>query len=99
VDAVIVSPTFSFPPKPWAPIQLGDAGPVIDSPIRTAAQVEALGVFDPERETRFVGDAIRQLCRALGDDVPVLGFAAAPWTLACYLVQGNSRDDSPPPRP
>lgn len=96
VDAVIVFSDILIPAEAMgAPIQLGDAGPVIDSPIRTAAQVEALGVFDPERETRFVGDAIRQLCRALGDDVPVLGFAAAPWTLACYLVQGNSRDGFP----
>ena len=78
-----------------APIELGDAGPVIDCPIRTAAQIDALAVFDPEEATRFVGDAIRQLCRALGPDVPVLGFAAAPWTLACYLVQGSSRDGFP----
>ncbi len=96
VDAVIVFSDILIPAEAMgAPIQLGDAGPVIDSPIRTAAQVDALHVFDPERETRFVGDAIRQLCRALGDDVPVLGFAAAPWTLACYLVQGNSRDGFP----
>ena len=96
VDAVIVFSDILIPAEAMgAPIQLGDAGPVIDSPIRTAEQVDALHVFDPERETRFVGDAIRQLCRALGDDVPVLGFAAAPWTLACYLVQGNSRDGFP----
>src|SRR4029077_13749148 len=45
--------------------------------------------------TRFVGDAIRLLRGSLGPDVPVLGFAAAPWTLACYLVQGNSREGFP----
>jgi uroporphyrinogen decarboxylase len=96
VDAVIVFSDILIPAEAMgAPIQLGDAGPVIDSPIRTAAQVEALSVFDPERETRFLGDAIRELCRALGPDVPVLGFAAAPWTLACYLVQGKSREGFP----
>ena len=70
-------------------------GPSSHSPVRTAAQVDALATFDPERETRFVGDAIRLLCRDLGPDVPVLGFAAAPWTLACYLIQGCSRDGFP----
>jgi uroporphyrinogen decarboxylase len=96
VDAVIVFSDILIPAEAMgAPIQLGDAGPVIDSPIRTAEQVEALSVFDPEGEARFVGDAIRELCRALGPDVPVLGFAAAPWTLACYLVQGHSREGFP----
>src|SRR5580693_7078507 len=89
VDAVIVFSDILIPAEAMgAPIQLGDAGPVIESPIRTAAQVEALHEFDPASETRFLGDTISRLCSALGPNVPVLGFAAAPWTLACYLVQG-----------
>jgi len=96
VDAVIVFSDILIPAEAMgAPIELGDAGPVIHSPVRTAAQVEALAEFDPERETRFVGDAIRQLCHTLGPDVPVLGFAAAPWTLACYMVQGGAREGFP----
>jgi uroporphyrinogen decarboxylase len=96
VDAVIVFSDILIPAEAMgAPIELGDAGPIIHTPVRTAAQVEALAEFDPERETRFVGDAIRQLCRALGPDIPVIGFAAAPWTLACYLIQGTGRDGFP----
>jgi uroporphyrinogen decarboxylase len=96
VDAVIVFSDILIAAEAMgAPIELGDAGPVIKSPVRTEAQVEALSVFDPERETRFVGDAIRLLRKSLGPDIPVLGFAAAPWTLACYLVQGASRDGFP----
>jgi uroporphyrinogen decarboxylase len=96
VDAVIVFSDILIPAEAMgASIELGDAGPVITSPVRTSADVEALASFDPERETRFVGDAIRLLCRSLGRDVLVLGFAAAPWTLACYLVQGGSRDGFP----
>jgi uroporphyrinogen decarboxylase len=96
VDAVIVFSDILIAAEAMgAPIELGDAGPVITSPVRTAAQVEALADFDPERETRFIGDAIRLLCQSLGPDVPVLGFAAAPWTLACYLVQGCSREGFP----
>jgi uroporphyrinogen decarboxylase len=96
VDAVIVFSDILIPAEAMgAPIELGDAGPVITSPVRTSADVEALAPFDPERETRFVGEAIRLLCTALGPDVPVLGFAGAPWTLACYLVQGGSREGFP----
>jgi uroporphyrinogen decarboxylase len=96
VDAVIVFSDILIPAEAMGvAIQLGDGGPVIDSPVRTTVQVEALRQFDPARETRFLGDAISQLCRALGPDVPVLGFAAAPWTLACYLVQGQSHDGFP----
>ncbi len=96
VDAVIVFSDIPIPAEAMgAPIELGDAGPVITSPIRTAAQVDSLSDFDPERKTGFVGDAIRLLRRSLGPGVPVLGFAAAPWTLACYLVQGASRDSFP----
>jgi uroporphyrinogen decarboxylase len=96
VDAVIVFSDILIPAEAMgAAIELGDAGPVIASPVRTPAQVDALSAFDPERETRFVGDAIRLLCKSVGPDVPVLGFAAAPWTLACYLVQGGSREGFP----
>jgi uroporphyrinogen decarboxylase len=96
VDAVIVfSDILIVAEAMGAPIELGDAGPIVHSPVRTAEQVEALSEFDPESKTKFLGDAIRQLCRALGPDVPVLGFAAAPWTLACYMVQGGARDGFP----
>jgi uroporphyrinogen decarboxylase len=96
VDAVIVfSDILIVAEAMGAGIELGDAGPVVHSPLRTAAQVEALTLFDPEDETAFVGHTIRQLVRALGPDVPVLGFAAAPWTLACYMVQGGSREGFP----
>src|SRR5262249_22959016 len=48
--------------------------------------------FDPETETRFLMDAIRTLSREVGPKVPVLGFAAAPWTLACYMVEGRTKE-------
>jgi uroporphyrinogen decarboxylase len=96
VDAVIVFSDILIPAEAMgAPIELGDAGPVVSAPVRTAAQVEALVAFDPERKTRFVGDAIRLIHHTLGPGVPILGFAGAPWTLACYLVQGSSREGFP----
>jgi uroporphyrinogen decarboxylase len=51
-----------------------------------------LNQFDPESETRFLMDALRILSREAGADAPVLGFAAAPWTLACYMVEGRTKE-------
>src|SRR5258708_2248294 len=61
-------------------------------PVRSEAQVRRLRNFDPEAETRFLMEAIRRLVREVGPTVPVLGFAAAPWTLACYMVEGRTKE-------
>ena len=96
VDAVIVFSDILIPAGAMGlPFELTDKGPVIESPLRTAAQVHELSMFDPERETGFLMEAIRMLTRELGPDVPVLGFAAAPWTLACYMIQGHGKDGFP----
>jgi uroporphyrinogen decarboxylase len=74
-------------------LDVPDSGPVLSNPVRDRSAVARLRDFDPERETRFVGDAIRAICREVGPEVPVIGFAAAPWTLACYMIEGQTRGD------
>lgn len=66
-----------------------DPGPVIPVPIRTAAQVEALRVPEPEESVPFVLETIRILRNELPGSAPLIGFAGAPFTLFCYLVQGS----------
>ncbi len=66
-------------------------GPVMERPVRTMADVEALRPFDPAASVPGLLEAIR-LVRA-ESPVPLIGFAGAPFTLACYLVEGGpSRD-------
>lgn len=94
VDAIIVfSDILVVAEAMGMKLDVPDSGPVLSEPIRDAAAVRRLRNFDPERETRFVGDAIRAICRAAGPTVPVIGFAAAPWTLACYMIEGQTRGD------
>ncbi|HEV3218571.1 MAG TPA: uroporphyrinogen decarboxylase [Candidatus Acidoferrales bacterium] len=96
VDAVIVFSDILIPAEAMGlGLELTDSGPLLPDPVRDAAHVEALRAFDPEIETRFVNDAIRLLCRELGPDVPIIGFAAAPFTLACYMVDGRGRESFP----
>jgi uroporphyrinogen decarboxylase len=96
VDAVIVfSDILITAGAMGLPFELTDKGPVIESPLRTAAQIHELSMFDPEQETGFLMEAIRMLTRELGPEVPVLGFAAAPWTLACYMIEGHGKDGFP----
>ena len=64
-----------------------DVGPVIENPIRTAADVSGLRPLAPENVSS-VADAVKLIVNALGE-VPLIGFAGAPFTLASYLVEGG----------
>ena len=82
---------------PWA-MGLGlefveGEGPRFHSPVRTPADIDRLGVPDPEDDLGFVMDAIRVIRRELDGRVPLIGFAGSPWTLATYMIEGaGSRD-------
>ena len=65
-------------------------GPIIDPPIRSLAQVEALRPLDPAASLPFVGEVLGRLRQSVGNDAAVLGFVGAPWTLAAYAVEGKS---------
>ncbi len=64
-------------------------GPVIEDPVRTAEQARALRVADPEEATPFVQEALRLIRAELRDEAALIGFAGAPFTLFCYLVEGG----------
>jgi uroporphyrinogen decarboxylase len=68
-------------------------GPKFHHPVRSASGIEKLGVPDPEASLRYVTDAVRLIRRELNDRVPLIGFAGSPWTLACYMVEGEGSRD------
>jgi len=66
-------------------------GPVLDEPFRSRRHVARLRPLEPEVDEPYTLEAVRALADEL--DVPLLGFAGAPFTLASYLVEGGpSRD-------
>ena len=66
-------------------------GPVIANPVRTAADIERLRAFEPDRDVPFLLEAIRIVLAETR--VPLIGFAAAPFTLASYLIEGRGSRD------
>ena len=94
VDAAVL---FADIMLPLEPMGVGlriepEVGPIIDRPIRSAADVAALRPFDPA-EVSFTLDAIRLVRSELDGTAGVIGFSGAPFTLACYLIEGRpSRD-------
>ncbi|HEV2006804.1 MAG TPA: uroporphyrinogen decarboxylase [Candidatus Limnocylindrales bacterium] len=94
VDAAVL---FADIMLPLEPMGVGlriepEVGPIIDRPIRSAADVEALRPFDATGVS-FTFDAIRLVRRELNGIAGVIGFSGAPFTLACYLIEGRpSRD-------
>jgi uroporphyrinogen decarboxylase len=64
-------------------------GPKFERPVRSAADIDKLGVPDPGRELKYVVDAVARVRRELGGRVPLIGFAGSPWTVATYMVEGG----------
>ncbi|MDX6272507.1 MAG: uroporphyrinogen decarboxylase [Acidobacteriota bacterium] len=64
-------------------------GPVIHNPVRTAADVDRLREMESADSLDYVMQAIRQTRRALKPDLPLIGFAGAPFTLASYMIEGG----------
>ncbi len=63
-------------------------GPVISNPVRSLQDVEKLGEIHPEQDVPYVLETIRLLTTEMLD-VPLIGFAGAPFTLASYMVEGG----------
>jgi uroporphyrinogen decarboxylase len=64
-----------------------EPGPVLAQPFRTAADLPRLRPLEPEADMPYVLDTVRLLVEQL--DVPLIGFAGAPFTLASYLIEGG----------
>ncbi|MEQ4618164.1 MAG: uroporphyrinogen decarboxylase [Corticimicrobacter sp.] len=64
-------------------------GPQFARPVRDEDAVRRLAVPDMS-ELQYVFDAVSQIRRELDGQVPLIGFAGSPWTVACYMVEGGS---------
>src|SRR5919201_117739 len=91
VDAAIIFADILLPLEPMGlsvEFAAGE-GPVIANPVRSADDVTALRTVRPEPDLGFVLESIRQARAALAGEVPLIGFAGAPFTLASYAIEGG----------
>ena len=91
LDAAII---FADILLPLEPMGIGfhftpEDGPVIERPIRGAADLAGVHTIDAAADLQYVMDAIRLVRHELADSVPLIGFSGAPFTLASYIVEGG----------
>ena len=91
VDAIIVYKDILTPLCPMGVHFRFAPGPVLDSPIRNRSQIEALQTLDdPASQIAFTGKIISGLRAALEEELPLIGFAGSPLTLAFFMIAGTS---------
>src|SRR3990172_6428077 len=91
VDAAIIFADLLLPLEPMGldfHFEAGE-GPVVEKPVRTAADVARLRT-DGAGDLGYVAESVRRVARHFGARLPVIGFSGAPFTLASYMVEGGS---------
>ena len=68
-------------------------GPKFRKPVRTEADIEQLPVINTASDLSYVTDAVSMIRRELQGRVPLIGFSGSPWTLATYMIEGQSSRD------
>ncbi|MFT3703759.1 MAG: uroporphyrinogen decarboxylase [Agriterribacter sp.] len=91
VDAAILfSDILVVPQAMGLEVQLIESkGPVLPDPVQSAKDLLRVHVPDVNESLQYVFDAIKLIKKELNNKVPLIGFAGAPWTLLCYMVQGK----------
>ena len=91
VDAAILfSDILVIPQAMGLEVQLIESrGPILPAPIKTVYDLNRIRVPDVNETLHYVFDAIKLIKQELNGRVPLIGFAGAPWTILCYMVQGK----------
>jgi len=91
VDAAILfSDILVVPQAMGMEVQLVEKlGPLLPQPVKTAGDLQRIRVPDVNDTLNYVFEAIQLIKKELSGRVPLIGFAGAPWTLLCYMVQGK----------
>src|SRR5512136_722169 len=93
VDAAILFSDILTPVEPMGMKLDFVPGPVFENPVRTMADVTKLRIPQMEEDVPYVLETLKILRRELAAKVPLIGFGGAPFTLACYMVEGKGSKD------
>ena len=90
VDAIIMFQDILTPLTPLGADFRFAPGPVLEKPVRTMSQVKTLRALDPEKQLQTVSQILKGLNTELNGELPVLGFAGSPMSLAFFMIAGSS---------
>lgn len=91
--AILFSDILTIPDAMGLGLQvLEGEGPRFEKPLRRAADIERLRAPEPRESLDYVMRAVRSSCEALDGELPLIGFAGSPWTLAAYMIEGRGGD-------
>lgn len=90
VDAIIMFQDILTPLTPAGAGFHFAPGPILEKPVRTMPQAKALRAFDPEVHLQSVSQILKGLNAELKGELPVLGFAGSPMSLAFFMIAGRS---------
>ena len=91
VDAAVLFADIMLPLEPMGVLLEiePEVGPIIHNPVRSRADVKRLRLFEPAEEVAFVMEALGMVRREVDGRQALIGFSGAPFTLACYLIEGR----------
>ncbi len=91
VDAAIIfSDILVIPQAMGMEVQMIEGkGPLLPDPVKQYSDIDNLQIPDVQEKLGYVFDALRLTKETLNGRVPLIGFAGAPWTILCYMVQGK----------
>jgi uroporphyrinogen decarboxylase len=91
VDAAIIfSDILVVPQAMGLEVQMIEGqGPLLPNPVKTTSDLQRIHVPDVNETLGYVFNALRLTKKRLNGRVPLIGFAGAPWTILCYMVQGK----------
>ncbi|MCH8075007.1 MAG: uroporphyrinogen decarboxylase family protein [SAR324 cluster bacterium] len=90
VDAIIIFQDILTPLAPMGAVFEFTPGPNLAEPLRHERQIGDLRAYQPGDALGFFAESIRGVLGELGGELPLLGFAGAPFTLAAFLIEGKS---------
>lgn len=91
LDAAILFSDLLIPLEAMGlPVVFTEQGPAIPDPIRMPGDLARISTFDPAQKTAFVLETIGKVRAQLDPEVPLIGFAGAPFTVATYAIEGKT---------
>ncbi len=92
--AIVFSDILTIPDAMGLGLYFADGeGPKFERPLRAEWEIRDLTAPDPAAHLRYVLDTVSQVRRALAGSVPLIGFSGSPFTLACYMIEGQGSGD------